>query len=136
MKILLPVLTLAAILSCQPRPAQPPAGEASGSPVVTLTEAAFPALKTQSKPVLVDFWAPWCGPCRQQGPIVEKVAAQMGEAAVVAKANVDDEKNLAQQFGVQAIPTLVILKNGNVVQRFVGVQTAETLAAALRAAAN
>jgi thioredoxin 1 len=67
---------------------------------------------------------------------VEQVAARMGGAAVVAKANVDDEKSLAQQFGVQAIPTLVVLKDGAVVQRFVGVQTAETLAAALRAAAN
>ena len=84
-------------------------------------------------PVLVDFWAPWCGPCRTQGPILDTVAAQMGDRAVVTKVNVDEEAALAAQFGVQAIPTLVILKQGKPVQRFVGVQSAQALVAALEA---
>jgi thioredoxin len=89
---------------------------------------------SRTVPVIVDFWAPWCGPCRTQGPIVEQVASQMGDRAVVAKVNVDDERGLAAQFAIQAIPTLVVLKDGNVVQRFVGVQRAEALAGALESA--
>ncbi|NTV73279.1 MAG: thioredoxin [Holophaga sp.] len=104
------------------------------SNVVTLTASAFPAVKAQGKPVLIDFWAPWCGPCRTQGPIVDQVANQMGDRAIVAKLNVDDERNLASQFAVQAIPTLVVLKDGNVVQRFVGVQSADVLKNALESA--
>ena len=103
------------------------------SGVIHLTTPAFPALAAQAKPVLIDFWAPWCGPCRTQGPILDTVAAQMGERAVVTKVNVDEEGALAAQFGVQAIPTLVILKQGKLVQRFVGVQPAQTLVAALEA---
>ena len=103
------------------------------SGVIHLTTPAFPALAAQAKPVLIDFWAPWCGPCRTQGPILDTVAAQMGERAVVTKVNVDEEGALAAQFGVQAIPTLVILKQGKPVQRFVGVQSAQALVAALEA---
>ena len=105
----------------------PPKGETTVSSVITLTNASFPALKAQGKPVLMDFWAPWCGPCRQQGPIIEQVAADLGAAAMIAKVNVDDEKELARDFGIQAIPTLLLLKDGAVVQRFVGVQTADDL---------
>ena len=103
------------------------------SGVIHLTTPAFPALAAQAKPVLIDFWAPWCGPCRTQGPILDTVAAQMGDRAVVTKVNVDEEGALAAQFGVQAIPTLVILKQGKLVQRFVGVQPAQALVAALEA---
>ena len=103
------------------------------SGVIHLTTPAFPALAAQAKPVLIDFWAPWCGPCRTQGPILDTVAAQMGERAVVTKVNVDEEGALAAQFGVQAIPTLVLLKQGKLVQRFVGVQPAQALVAALEA---
>jgi len=103
------------------------------SDVIHLTTPAFPALAAQSRPVIIDFWAPWCGPCRTQGPILDTVAAQMGDRAVVTKVNVDEEGALAAQFGVQAIPTLVILKQGKLVQRFVGVQPAQALVAALEA---
>jgi thioredoxin 1 len=108
--------------------------ESSMSKVVHLTTQAFPALAAQEKPVLVDFWAPWCGPCRTQGPILETVAGQVGDQAVVAKVNVDEERGLAAQFGVEAIPTLVVMKQGKVVQRFVGVQQAPTLVQALSTA--
>jgi thioredoxin 1 len=120
----------------------PPAKEASSSPeasatqVLQLTAASFPAIEAQDKPVLIDFWASWCGPCRVQGPIVDQVSRQAGDKAVVAKVNVDEEKELAARFGVQAIPTLVVLRRGREVQRLVGVQQAPALLAALEAASR
>ncbi|MBP1626973.1 MAG: trxA [Holophagaceae bacterium] len=103
----------------------------SASNVIHLTTGAFDKVKAQDKPVLIDFWAPWCGPCRTQGPILDQVSSRIGDKAIVAKVNVDEEPGLAAPFGVQAIPTLVILKGGKVVQRFTGVQQAETLIRAL-----
>jgi len=101
---------------------------------IHLTTGAFPKVKALDKPVLIDFWAPWCGPCRMQGPILDQVAAQVGDRAVVAKVNVDEEPELAAAFGVQSIPTLVVLKGERLVQRMVGVQQAGTLVNALAAA--
>jgi len=103
------------------------------SNVIHLTTAAFDQVKSQEKPVVIDFWAPWCGPCRTQGPILEQVSDRVGERAIIAKVNVDEEPTLAAPFGVQAIPTLVILKGGKVVQRYVGVQQADTLVQAVEA---
>jgi thioredoxin 1 len=80
---------------------------------------------------LVDFWAPWCGPCRMQGPVVEKLAEQFHGQAVIGKMNVEEHKVVAGRFGVRAIPTLVLLKNGQEVQRFQGIQSEDTLAKAL-----
>jgi thioredoxin 1 len=75
-----------------------------------------------STPVLVDFWAPWCGPCRMLGPVVEEVATEMGDKAKVCKVNVDEEPELAQAFGVMSIPTLVALRGGKVTDSAVGVR--------------
>lgn len=83
--------------------------------------------------VLVDFWAPWCQPCKQQIPILDDVAEQVGDAAVIAKVNVDQHAALAAQFGVRSIPTLLIFKNGEKVKDFIGVQKADVLVAALTA---
>ena len=83
--------------------------------------------------VLVDFWAPWCGPCKMQGPILDKVAETVGDAAVIAKVNVDEHAPLAAQFGVRSIPTLLLFKNGEKVQDFVGVQQEATLVEILTA---
>ena len=98
---------------------------------LALTDAHFGA-ETSNGVVLVDFWAPWCGPCRTQGPIVEKVAAAMAGQAKVGKCNVDEAPKSAEKFGVRSIPTLVVLKNGKEVERFVGVQQERALIAVLK----
>ena len=102
------------------------------SDVIHLTAGAFPKVASHSAPVLIDFWAPWCGPCRMQGPILEDVARAIGDKAVIAKVNVDEEPQLASQFGIQSIPTLVVLKEGRIQKRWVGMQQAQALTAALQ----
>ena len=71
-------------------------------------------------PVLIDFWAPWCGPCRMMGPIIEQLAEEYEGKAKVGKVNVDEEGELSQAFGVMSIPTIVLVKNGKVVKQAVG----------------
>lgn len=79
------------------------------------------------KPVLVDFWAVWCGPCVMQGPIVEEVAKALDGRAKVGKLNVDENPQMAKKYMVMSIPTLMIFKNGTVVKQFIGVTSKETL---------
>ncbi len=88
---------------------------------IHITRNNFKDVMQSNKPVLIDFWATWCGPCRMQGPIIDELANEMGDTAVVAKLNVDDNPDLASQFSVMSIPTLVVVKNGKVVARKVGV---------------
>ncbi len=88
---------------------------------------------TKNGVVLVDFWAPWCGPCKMQTPILEKVAAEVGDKAVIAKVNVDECPELAAKYGIRSIPTLILLKNGENKQQFVGLQQQAALVSAIDA---
>jgi len=95
---------------------------------IQITDQNFESLVLKSvKPVLVDFWAVWCGPCQVQGPIVEDVAKTMAGKAVVGKLNVDENPTMAQKYGVMSIPTLMVFKSGTVVKQFIGVQSKEVL---------
>lgn len=86
------------------------------------------------KPVLVDFFAVWCGPCQMMGPILEDVADELGDKVVIAKVNVDEANAVAQQYQIMSIPTIVIFKNGAILKKFVGVKMADDLIAELEVA--
>lgn len=95
---------------------------------ITITDSTFDETVLKSdKPVLVDFWAVWCGPCQMQGPIVEEVASQLAGKAVVGKFNVDENPQSAEKYGVMSIPTLIIFKDGKPVKQMIGVQSKDTL---------
>ena len=83
-------------------------------------------------PVLIDFWAPWCGPCRMMGPIIEQLAEEYEGKAKVGKVNVDEEGELSQAFGVMSIPTIVLVKDGKVVRQAVGARPKAELEAMLQ----
>ena len=87
--------------------------------IITVTKENFDEIKAESKTVLLDFYADWCGPCRMVAPIVHEIADER-EDVVVGKINVDEQPELAMQFGVMSIPTLVVLKNGEVVNQAMG----------------
>ncbi|MBE6601065.1 MAG: thioredoxin [Ruminococcaceae bacterium] len=89
--------------------------------VITVTKANFDAIKASDKPVLLDFYADWCGPCRMLAPTVHEIAEERTDI-VVGKINVDEEQELAEQFGVFSIPTLVVLKNGQIANQATGVR--------------
>ena len=97
---------------------------------IDLTDQNF-AETIGSGVALVDFWAPWCAPCMMQGPIVEQVAEKVDGRAKVAKVNVDEGQQVAGKYGVRSIPTLIVFKDGEVVQQFVGVQSESQLVSAI-----
>lgn len=102
---------------------------------VTLTDANFDVEVLQAdKPVLVDFWAPWCGPCQMMGPVIDDLAKEVGERFIVGKLNVDENPQKAQEYGIMSIPTIKIFASGKVVKEFSGVQTSEALKEALEGA--
>ena len=95
---------------------------------VTLTDQNFKSEVLQSKtPVLVDFWAEWCGPCKMVAPVVEKLAGEYSGKLKVGKLNVDDNSETPTQYGVQSIPTLIIFKDGQEANRMVGYQSEQKL---------
>lgn len=97
-----------------------------------ITPENFDSVVNDSLPVLVDFWAPWCGPCRSLSPIVDELADGLAGKLAVAKCNVDDNQDLAMKFGVMSIPTLIVFKNGEEVDRSVGALPKARLQALLK----
>jgi thioredoxin 1 len=96
---------------------------------VTLTDRNFQREVIESqKPVLVDFWAPWCGPCQAMGPVIKELAEEFQSRAIVAKVDVDNNPEIAGRYGIQSIPTLMIFQNGEVVDQSVGTMPKKVLA--------
>lgn len=90
---------------------------------IELTSAEFETkIKESDVPVLVDFWAPWCGPCRMLGPIIDQVAEEAGDKALVVKMNVDECQDVAGKYSITSVPTVIIFENGEVKEKLVGVQ--------------
>ena len=100
--------------------------------VIELTETTFDEIVHNSDvPVLVDFWAPWCGPCKMLGPIVEEIAGEYGDKAKVCKINTDEARDSAIEFGISAIPTTILFKDGQVQKKWVGLTSKKDLAEAI-----
>jgi thioredoxin 1 len=103
--------------------------------VTEVTDTNFQAEVIESGvPVLVDFWAPWCGPCRMVAPVVEEIAEERGEALKVVKMNIDENQNTAVQFNVMSIPTLMLFRNGEVAKTVIGAYPKRKLEAELEPA--
>ncbi|MCS5480014.1 thioredoxin [Corynebacterium sp. YIM 101645] len=93
------------------------------SKVIEVTQENFREIVVESdKPVIVDFWAEWCGPCKKLGPIIEEVAEELGEQVTVAKVNVDEQRTLGAMFQIMSIPAVLFFKDGEKVDEFVGVR--------------
>ena len=100
---------------------------------LNITNENYEALLSDSKPLVIDFWAVWCGPCRALAPVVEELAGEYAGKAVIGKCNVDDCDELPVKYGIRSIPTLLFFKNGELVDRLVGAAPKSGIAAKLDA---
>jgi thioredoxin 1 len=87
---------------------------------IEITDANFDEITNTDKPILVDFWAEWCGPCKMIGPVVEELASDYDGKAIIGKVDVDSNPNTSAKFGIRSIPTLLVIKNGKIVEKQVG----------------
>lgn len=98
------------------------------SELVNLNKESFDkVISSKEKTLIIDFWAPWCGPCKALSPVLEELSSEMSDQVGVYKVNVDDNTELAQEHGVQSIPTLLVYKNGSLSETIVGLKTKEEL---------
>lgn len=102
------------------------------SELINLNKESFNKAVSDTKPTLVDFWAPWCGPCLALAPILEEIANDLGDSVGIYKVNVDENTDLAQEHGVNSIPTILVYKNGTLSETVVGVKTKDELLSILQ----
>lgn len=107
-------------------------GNGMAGNVIELTDETFDdTVNNTDMPVLVDFWAPWCGPCKMMAPIIEEIAENYKDQVVVCKLNTDDSRDSAMEFGISGIPTLILFKGGQIEKKWVGVTSKKVISEAL-----
>ena len=103
---------------------------------IEINESNFETLINSEKPVLVDFWATWCGPCRMLLPTIEELSSEMANEITITKCNVDENPNLAERFGIMSIPALLIFKNGKLIEQKTGGSSKQNLINWIKGAIN
>ncbi|MAX10463.1 MAG: thioredoxin [Candidatus Marinimicrobia bacterium] len=104
--------------------------------IVLLNDDNFESFLSQDKPILVDFWAEWCGPCKMLNPVIEELSNDFADRAIIAKVNVDESPNIAQKYSVRSIPSLLFFSKGAVIEQLIGVSSKEDMASIIEKLIN